>query len=214
MIEELLNSLRSYYKTPTLALQFDTPFQLLIAVILAAQTTDERVNKVTKELFKRFSCPSDFIYPNAEEELIKIIKSINFYRKKAATIINCCKLLIEKYGGTVPKDVEELSKFTGIGRKTAAMVIANAYNIPAVFVDTHVNRVSLRLGITKINKPKLVEEEIKKCVNKKDWKDFCLFLIMHGKSLCHAKKPLCNSCPLKTYCNFYKNETSKQTKHP
>lgn len=208
MVKEILDALRSYYKTPTLELKFDTPFQLLIAVILAAQTTDECVNKVTKELFKRFRSPSDFLDSNAEEDLIDIIKSINFYKKKAATIINCCKLLIDKYGDTIPKDVDELSKFSGIGRKTAAMVIANAYNIPAVFIDTHVNRVSLRLGITKSTKPEIQEEEIKKCINKEDWKDFCLLLIMHGKSLCHAKKPLCDNCPLKTYCNYYKREMS------
>lgn len=204
MIKEILETLYKYYKKPQLELKFNNAFELLIAAILAAQTKDERVNKVTPIIFKKFAVPNDFLKADAQEELENIISSINFYKKKAVTIINSSKLLVKKYNSIVPKDVEELSSFPGIGRKTAAMVITNAYDVPAVFVDTHVLRTTQRIGLTENNKPDLVENDIKKLIPESKWKDFCLLLMMHGKQTCYAKNPKCNECPIKQWCRYYK----------
>lgn len=209
MAAEIFETLLKNYKNPQLELHYNNAFELLIATILAAQTRDERVNKVTPIIFKTFSKPQDFLAVNAQNELEKIISSINFYRKKAVTIINTCKLLVEKYNGKVPEDVDELSSLPGIGRKTAAMVIANAYGIPAVFVDTHVLRTTQRIGLTTSDKPEVVETELKKLFPEKYWKDLCLLLIMHGKAICHAKNPTCYECPVNKWCNYFKTTTQK-----
>lgn len=205
-IEQIFSKLLNHYNVPVLELKYNNAFELLVAVILAAQTKDERVNKVTPKIFQHFKTPADFLKEGVHDELKKLISSINFYQKKANTIINCCKILVEKFNGQIPKDVDTLATFPGIGRKSAAMVIANAYNIPAIFVDTHVLRVSQRLGLAKSDKPDRVEEELKELLPQEKWKDFCLLLIMHGKKICTAKNPNCTLCPVNDLCNYYRTK--------
>ncbi|MCK9212632.1 MAG: endonuclease III, partial [Ignavibacteriaceae bacterium] len=166
--KKIFSILKNEYPEVKIALDFTTPFQLLIATILSAQCTDGRVNIVTKELFKKYKIPKDFI-AISQEELEKNIFSTGFYKQKAKSIQNCCKALVERHNGEVPKDFDALTQLAGVGRKTASVVLGNAFGIPAVAVDTHVKRLSNLLGFIKSDDPEEIEFRIKELLPEKDW---------------------------------------------
>lgn len=182
------------------ALVHRTPFQLLVATILSAQCTDERVNMVTKELFKKYKVPADFA-ALPTEELEQEIKSTGFFRNKAKNIKACSAELVDKYGGKVPKDMDSLVGLAGVGRKTANVVLGSAYGIPSgVVVDTHVGRLSLRLGLTEQSDPVKVEQDLMQLIPQDEWIGFAHRLIFHGRQVCTARKPDCPRCSLNKLC--------------
>jgi endonuclease III (EC 3.2.2.-) len=199
MVEEIIKRLEKVFPDK-LELNFSTPFELVVAVVLSAQERDAKVNEVTKELFKKFNTPQQFANASLEE-IEKEISSISFYRKKAEYIKQISQILVEKYGGEVPKSIEELEKLPGIGRKSANMILYNAFGInEGIAVDRHVLRVSQRLGLTKQQKPEKAEQELMKLVPKDQWGKFSNLLILLGRYICTAQKPKHSECPLYDLC--------------
>ncbi|WP_010293726.1 endonuclease III [Clostridium senegalense] len=205
--DEVLKILSGVYNGATCGLAFNSPFELLISTILSAQCTDERVNIVTKELYKDYNTP-EAILELTEEELGEKIRSCGFYRNKSKNIIGCCKMLMEKYDGKVPSEMEELIKLPGVGRKTANVVMSNAYGKPAIAVDTHVFRLSNRIGIAKGKNVEEVEEKLMKNIPKDMWSDAHHYLIWHGRKICNARKPKCETCPIIQYCEYYNGKSN------
>lgn len=204
-INEVLKILKELYPDAESELDFTNSFELLIATILSAQSTDKRVNSVTKDLFKKYKTPGDFL-SLTQEELGQMIKSIGFYRNKSKNILNTCRILVEEYNSFVPETREELIKLPGVGRKTANVVISNAFGEDAIAVDTHVFRVSNRIGIANSDNVRDTEEQLMKNIDKKLWSDAHHWLIFHGRRICKARKPDCENCPLTNYCLYYKRE--------
>ena len=199
MVEEIIKRLEKVFPDE-LELNFSTPFELVVAVVLSAQERDAKVNEVTKELFKKFSTPQQFANASLEE-IEKEISSISFYRKKAEYIKKISQILVEKYGGEVPKSIEELEKLPGIGRKSANMILYNAFGInEGIAVDRHVLRVSQRLGLTQQQKPEKAEQELMKLVPKDQWGKFSNLFILLGRYICTAQKPKHSECPLYDLC--------------
>jgi len=181
-------------------LDYTTPLELLIATILSAQCTDKRVNIVTKELFRVCRTASDYV-ALPQEQLEEIIRTAGFYRSKARNIKACCKDLVEKHGGEVPRTMEALTALAGVGRKTANVVLGNAFDINVgVVVDTHVQRLSGRLGLTKNTDPVKIEQDLIKLVPQEKWTLFSHWLIWHGRRRCYARKPDCPGCELREIC--------------
>lgn len=181
------------------ALNFTTPFELLVAVILSAQCTDERVNKITKELFKNYSTPEKML-TLTEEGLERLIFSCGLYKSKAKHILEACKDIVEKFNGNVPSSREELMTLAGVGRKTANVVYSVAFNGNAIAVDTHVFRVSNRIGLAKANNVLKTEYDLMKIIDESDWSKAHHYLIYLGRSYCKAQKPDCEACPIKDLC--------------
>ena len=187
------------YPDAPCTLDYETPFQLLIATQLAAQCTDKRVNIVTKDLFKKYTNVYDFA--NADlKELEQEIHSTGFYHNKAVNIIGCCKRLMEVHGGEVPSSLEELTALPGVGRKTANVIRGNIYNEPSVVVDTHVKRISKKLGITKEEDPTKVEFDLMKKLPKDHWILYNIHIIQLGRTICKAPNPKCQECFLRDLC--------------
>lgn len=181
-------------------LDYTNPLELLIATILSAQCTDKRVNIVTKDLFRTCRTAADYV-ALPQEQLEDFIKTAGFYRSKAKNIKACCKDLVEKHGGEVPRTMEALTALAGVGRKTANVVLGNAYDINVgVVVDTHVQRLTARLGLTKHTDPVKIEQDLMKIVPQDDWTLFSHWLIWHGRRRCYARKPDCPGCELKEIC--------------
>jgi len=201
--KEVIEMLLRTYPDAKAELNFSNPFELLIATILSAQTTDVQVNKVTESLFKEYRTPEDFL-KMSEDELMEKIKSIGFYRNKSKNILATCKILVEKYGGKVPDVIEELMELPGVGRKTANVVISNAFGKDAIAVDTHVFRVSNRIGIAKSDDVLDTEKQLMENIEKNMWSKAHHLLIFHGRRICKARKPQCNKCPLTEYCLYYR----------
>jgi len=201
--KEVIEILLRTYPDAKAELNFSNPFELLIATILSAQTTDVQVNKVTESLFKEYRTPEDFL-KMSEDELMEKIKSIGFYRNKSKNILATCKILVEKYGGKVPDVIEELMELPGVGRKTANVVISNAFGKDAIAVDTHVFRVSNRIGIAKSDDVLDTEKQLMENIEKNMWSKAHHLLIFHGRRICKARKPQCNKCPLTEYCLYYR----------
>lgn len=202
-IREIISLLEKEYPEAKTALVFSNPFQLLIATILSAQATDKLVNKVTFSLFQKYKEPGDFA-GKSEEEIMEEIKSINFYRNKARNIKRLCETLVEKHAGEVPASMEELVKLPGVARKTANVVLSQAFGkAEGIVVDTHVKRVSQRLGLTRNNNPEKIEEDLMKIIPREKWITFPFRLILHGRNICKAKKPNCQQCILSNLCSFY-----------
>ena len=202
-IKKILDILEKTYPDAECELNYTTPFELLIATMLSAQCTDIRVNKVTSDLFKRYNTPQDF----AELSTIEIseqIKSCGLYKSKAQNIKETSVLLCSKYGGEVPNNMEELTKLPGVGRKTANVVLSNAFGVDAIAVDTHVFRVSNRIGLVKTDTPEKTEFELMKVLPKKRWSKAHHLIIFHGRRICKSRKPECSICPLVEYCDYYK----------
>lgn len=180
-------------------LDFRTPWQLLVATILAAQSTDQQVNKLTGPLFTKYPSPAALAELSVEE-LEQLIKGVGLYHNKAKNILATCCIILDEYGGEVPATLDELVKLPGVGRKTANVVLSNAYDLPAFAVDTHVLRVSRRLGLTEQNTPDKVEADITALLPAEQWKDAHHWLIWHGRRTCHARKPACERCSLQDIC--------------
>jgi endonuclease III len=195
-----ISLLKRNYPKARYYLNFSSPLELMVAAILSAQTRDESVNAVTPKLFAKYKSAKD--YSNADQKVLsKEIGSITFAEAKSANIIKTCIILVEKYGGVVPHSMEDLVSLPGIGRKTANTILINAFNIvEGIPVDTHVIRLSYRLGWTKSRKPEDIEHDLMKIVDKNDWKIISYLLKSHGKEICRAPVPLCNKCFLKDIC--------------
>lgn len=197
---QTVRGLKKHYPDVKCALVYETPFQLLIATILSAQCTDERVNMVTKDLFAKYPTPADLAaVPLAKLE--KLVQPTGFFRNKAKNIQACARDLVEHHGGEVPRDLEALTRLAGVGRKTANVVLGTAFGIASgVVVDTHVHRVSRRLGLTEQDDPVKIERDLMALLPKKEWIDFSHRMIWHGRRICKARRPLCSQCPLNTFC--------------
>lgn len=202
----VLDYLKERYPNPVPKLKFNTPYELLVAVILSAQCTDDRVNKVTEVLFKEYNTPQK-ILTLTQEQLEKYIYSCGFYHNKAKHILSASSDIIKKYNGEVPSDFNQLKSLAGVGQKTANVVWSVAFNGDAIAVDTHVFRVSNRLGLANANTPFKVETQLKKIIPKQRWSESHHFLIFYGREICTAKKPKCDVCELKQYCEFFKKST-------
>jgi endonuclease-3 len=192
--------LARHYADAQCALRFSSPLELLIATILSAQCTDERVNMVTPELFKRFPTAEDLAQAT-QSEIERIIQSTGFFRNKAKNIKECCRRLVEEHGGKVPRDLESLVRLPGIGRKTANVVLGTAFGIASgVVVDTHVGRLSIRLGLTQNTDPVKVERDLTDLLPQREWIAFSHRMIHHGRRICIARKPKCEICPMNDIC--------------
>ncbi|MFH2012392.1 MAG: endonuclease III [Pseudomonadota bacterium] len=199
--KRILEILERVHLDARLALEFKTPLQLLIATILAAQCTDERVNQVTTNLFKKYQEARDYTKVSIDE-LEEDIHSTGFYKNKAKNIAGCCKKIVEDFNEAVPSTLSELLSLPGVGRKTANIVLANAFERPAIAVDTHVHRVSNRLGLAHSNNPDKVEMELCNIIPEEKWIRAVHLLTFHGKRICKAKKPLCGQCALFELCKW------------
>ena len=198
---KIVRQLGRTYPGVTTALDYGNPLELLVATILSAQCTDERVNKVTPDLFRRYRTAADYAKVS-QEELERRIQSTGFFRNKAKSIRACCQTLVEKFGGEVPADMDELVRLPGVGRKTANVVLGTAFHIAAgIVVDTHVARVSCRLGLSGQKDPVKIEEDLMGLIPKKHWVDFGHQVIHHGRRICAARKPKCPECPLLSNCD-------------
>ncbi|MEW6701741.1 MAG: endonuclease III [Bacteroidota bacterium] len=205
--KKIFDILAKVYPGVRSALDYSSPFELLVSTILSAQCTDERVNIVTKNLFKKYKRPEDYLKVSSAE-LEKDIFSTGFYRQKAKSIRNCCAQLIEKHKGKVPADFDELTKLPGVGRKTASVVAGNAFGIPAIAVDTHVKRLSNLLGLIKSSDPEKIEFRLKELLPEKYWINASHWLATHGRNICIARQPKCNECVLGDLCPSF-NITKK-----
>ena len=210
-LQSIYQKLIDKYPQVECALLYSNPFELLIATILSAQCTDARVNMVTPILFNRY--PNVFALADATiEELEHIVYSTGFYKAKSANIIACCKSLVEKYQGNIPKSIDELQSLAGVGRKTANVVLGNAFGINAgITVDTHVKRVMSLLGITTSQNAEIVERELMKIIYQDEWTNFTHRIIAHGRETCIARRPKCNDCILNTECFHATNLKGKST---
>lgn len=200
-----LAELEKLYKGAKPALLYASPYELLVAVILSAQCTDERVNKVTRVLFEKYNTPQSML-TLSQEELEKYIYSCGFYRMKAEHILSASKDILQKFNGEVPSTVEELMQLAGVGKKTANVVYSVAFGGDAIAVDTHVFRVSNRLGLAKGDTPLKVEAGLNKTIPKSDWSSAHHWLIWHGRKVCHSQRPDCENCTLAKVCDYAKKK--------
>lgn len=184
---------------PRCELNYRTDIDLLVAIVLSAQCTDKRVNIVTKSLFEKYKSVADYANAN-QKELEKEIYSTGFYRNKAKNIISMAKDVINNHGGVIPKDLDELTKLAGVGRKTASVFVSEFYNIPAIAVDTHVIRVSNRLGFTQSKNPAIIERDLMELFDKQNWGKYHYYLVLFGRYHCLARNPKCNVCKITKYC--------------
>ncbi len=197
--EQIIERLRRAYADTQTALHFKNPYELLVATILAAQCTDKRVNIITEELFKKYPSPAELAQAELGE-LEQDIRTCGLYKNKAKNLLLCANRLMDSYGGEVPDTMEDLTSLAGVGRKTANVVLAFAFNQPAFPVDTHVGRVANRLGLANSKNPDKVEESLKKVFKKEDWSQAHHWMIWHGRLVCKAQRPLCAQCILADVC--------------
>jgi len=196
----VVKALAREYPDATCSLDFRTPLELLVATILSAQCTDERVNQVTKDLFAKYRSAADYA-DAAAAELERDIQSTGFFRNKAKSIQGCCRKLVEQFGGEVPKRIDQLVELPGVGRKTANVLLGTAYGIASgVVVDTHVTRISRRLGLTEEKDAGKIERDLMERLPQKEWIAFGHRMIQHGRRYCTARKPKCDQCPMQAFC--------------
>jgi endonuclease-3 len=208
-MERIIAALNREYTTEhKIFLNHETPWQLLIATILSAQCTDDRVNIVTKDLFQKYTSIQAFADAK-QEELEKDIHSTGFYKNKAKNIIACAKALVEQYHGEVPSDIDALTNLAGVGRKTANVVRGNIFHEPSIVVDTHVKRISNRLGFTKEDDPVKIEFDLMKLLPKEQWIAYNIQIITLGRTICTARKPKCEECFLKEECIYVKRQNDR-----
>ena len=198
-INKIFFLLKKEYPNTKPPLDYSNPFELLIATILSAQCTDARVNIVTKELFKKFRTPNDYMKASSEV-MEKAIYSTGFYKQKTKSLLACSKKIVEDYNSKVPADFELLHQLPGVGRKTASVVAGHAFNIPAIAVDTHVKRITNLLGLVSSKNPDKIEIEMKELLPEKDWVNSTHWFINHGRKICVARRPKCDECLLNQYC--------------
>ncbi|MBW3666684.1 MAG: endonuclease III [Actinobacteria bacterium] len=197
----VLNRLRQRYPDIGTALDYESPWQLLVVTILSAQTTDENVNKVAPALFERYPEPADLAEAD-REEVEGIVYSTGFYRQKSESIIRMSQDIVDHHGGEVPKDMDHLVELRGVGRKTASVVLAEVWDVPAIAVDTHVKRVTRRLGLTEEEDPVAIETDLRSLYPRKDWSELSMRFIQFGRDICEARKPLCGACELFSLCEW------------
>ncbi len=198
-MREVLERLRQAYPTARIRLRFSSPFELLIATILSAQCTDERVNQVTEQLFRKYRTPEDYLRVPIEE-LERDIYPTGYYKAKARAIRGCCQALLERFGGEVPQTLEELVSLPGVGRKTANVVLGEFFTPQGIVVDTHVARVVNRLGFVQTSNRERIEQRLMELVPREQWVSFTHLMIAHGRALCRARKPQCARCMLADLC--------------
>lgn len=201
---EIIKRLKEYYPDATCSLDFATPFQMVIAVMLSAQCTDERVNKTTVGLFEKYGTPEKMA--NADiKELEKIIYPCGFYKNKAKNALACSKKIVEEFNGIVPDNMKLLQTLPGVGRKSANVVMLEAFHSPqGIAVDTHAKRISNRIGFSKESDPEKIENDLLKVVSKEYYYDVNHLFVWHGRKTCDSRKPNCSECPIKSFCDFYK----------
>lgn len=198
-MREILKILKREYPEAKCSLDYGTPFELMVATILSAQCTDERVNKVTPALFRRFGTPAAMAAaPLAEIE--KLVQSTGFFRAKARALKESSQALVSEHGGEIPADLGKLTKLRGVGRKTANVVLGNAFGIPGLVVDTHVGRLARRMGFTRAQDPVKVEHELAGIIDQKEWTLFGHLMIHHGRAICTARRAYCENCPVNRLC--------------
>ena len=207
--KKIVEILKETYPDAKCELNYETPFQLLVATILSAQTTDVKVNEITETLFKDYPDLDAFLTLN-NEELENRIRKIGLYKNKSKNIIMMCNQLKEKFNGEVPRTMEGITSLAGAGRKTANVVLSNAFGVPSIAVDTHVFRVSNRLGLADSDNVLEVEKQLQKELPKKEWSQTHHLLIFHGRRCCIARKPRCEECPLTELCKYYKEKKTKK----
>lgn len=210
-MQKVLKLLESLYPEPTTMLNHTNPFELLVATILSAQCTDERVNIITAKLFPAFPTPEDLAKATFDEVANKI-KSAGLWKTKAYNLIKTAQILVNEHNSQVPKTREELEALPGVGRKTANVVMSNAFKIPAIAVDTHVFRVANRIGLAQASNTYQTELQLMEVIPKELWNDAHHWLILHGRALCKARNPLCDQCLLQDHCNYFKTEESAKIK--
>ncbi len=199
-VQFIIKTLSKIYPNPQTPLYHNNIFELFVAVVLSAQMQDARLNKILPEFFKKYPDPQSIA--NADiSKLEQALKSVNYYKTKAKHLKQACQIIIKEFDGKVPNNLKDLMSLPGVGKKTANVILNEGFDIPSgIVVDTHVKRVAFRLGLTKNTEPKKVEEDLKKLVPQKYWRDFSLWLIFHGREVCTAKNPKCDKCPLKEIC--------------
>ena len=206
-VKEIIRVFDELYPEACCSLDYRDPLQLLIATQLAAQCTDARVNIVTKSLFQKYRTVYDFAAAD-QNELEQDIKSTGFFRNKAKNIIGAAKMIISDFGGEVPSNMEDLLKLPGVGRKTANLVRGDFFGIPGIVVDTHASRLSGRIGLTANKDPEKIEYDLMEIVPKESWTNFCHQLVFHGRAVCMARKPDCDSCQIRAFCDFGQKKDS------
>ena len=194
-VKRIIATLKRTHPDAKLALEFSNPLELLVALILAAQARDDLVNSVTAQLFKKYRTAADWTRLRESD-----VSKINFYRNKTRSIQGACRMLVEKFGGTVPDNMDDLLSLPGVGRKTANAILANAFGQPAIVVDTHTWRLSQRLGLTKQDEQDKIEADLVKIVPQKEWTKFCHLLQFHGRRVCTARNPNCPACSINKLC--------------
>ena len=200
-VREIIVIFNELYPDAACSLDYKDPLQLMVSTQLAAQCTDARVNIVTRDLFKKYLNVSDFA--NADlNELEQDIKSTGFYHNKARNIINACKIIISDFEGRMPYEMSDLLKLPGVGRKTANLVLGDAFGIPGIVVDTHAKRLSKRIGLTENDDPKKIEYDLMKVVPEESWSLFCHQLVYYGRAVCNARKPACGNCSIRSFCKY------------
>ncbi len=202
---DIINRVDELYVNPKCELEFNSNYELLVAVILSAQCTDKRVNLVTKELFKEYNTPFKMI-TLSQEELEHKIRSCGFFHNKAKHILEASHDIIDRFDGEVPKEKKDLLSLAGVGEKTANVVVSMAFNTPAIAVDTHVFRVSNRLGLANSKDVFKTQKQLEKTIPKDKWIKFHYALVLHGRYVCKSQRPNCNECGLKDLCKYYKNK--------
>ena len=204
-ILDIINAVDTLYDNPKCELNFSNNYELLVAVILSAQCTDKRVNQVTSELFKEYNTPAKML-SLSQEELENKIRSCGFFHNKAKHILEASRDLVEKYGGEVPSDKHNLKSLAGVGEKTANVVLSIAFGVPAIAVDTHVFRVSNRLGLANSKDVFKTQKQLESVLPKEKWSKFHYSLVLHGRYVCKSQRPLCESCSLNNLCKKYNNK--------
>lgn len=209
----ILERLSQIYPGAKCALNHTSPFELLVATILSAQCTDARVNIVTARIFPAYHTPADFA-ALTPEQIGEMIRDCGLWQSKARNIHATARLLLERHGGEVPDRMEELVELPGVGRKTANVVLSNAFGVPAIAVDTHVFRVSNRLGLAEADNVEETERQLMRRIPKAEWSQAHHWLIHHGRQICHARKPQCSECPLLDLCRYGKESSKATTRRP
>jgi len=203
---EIIEILKNTYPEATCSLDYKSPFEMGIAVMLSAQCTDERVNKTTPALFAKYKKPEDYLNAS-QEEIEEIIKPCGFYKNKAKNLLGYAKMVIEEYNGKLPKSMEELVKLPGIGRKSANVIMLEAFDNPkGIAVDTHAKRIATRVGFSKEKDPTKIEQDLIKLIPKEYFKDVNHLLVWHGRKTCDARHPKCENCTIRKYCKFFKSK--------
>ena len=195
----VVRAMRRRYPGATTALTFSSPFELLVATVLAAQCTDKKVNEVTPVLFKRYKGPAELARAR-RPSLEKIIKPTGFFRNKSKNLVALSKDIMEKHGGEVPDNMDDLVELRGVGRKTANVVLAGAYDTPGIIVDTHMIRIANRLKLTNKKDPVKIERDLMDVLSRRVWSDFSFMIVLHGREVCKARKPLCHICNIEKWC--------------